>query len=60
MYTLLAMCLVLHPQSIDESVQSVLTDKYHDRMLKMSRGDRKVSWGVFFFGGGESFRPAMT
>ncbi|XP_043210586.1 eukaryotic translation initiation factor 3 subunit L-like, partial [Amphibalanus amphitrite] len=41
MYTLLAMCLVLHPQSIDESVQSVLSEKYQERMLKMSRGDRK-------------------
>ena len=45
MYTLLAMCLVLHPQSIDESVQSVLNDKYHDRMMKVSRGDRKVRRG---------------
>jgi len=39
MYTLLAICLVLHPQRIDESVHSQLRDKYGERMLKMQRGE---------------------
>jgi len=40
MYTLLAMCLVLHPQCVDESIQQVLREKnYTDRMFKMQYGD---------------------
>ena len=38
MYTLLAMCLVLHPMRIDESVHSQLREKYGDRMLRMQKG----------------------
>lgn len=39
MYTLLAICLVLHPIRIDESVHSQLREKFADKMLKMSKGD---------------------
>lgn len=40
MYTLLAMCLVLHPQCVDESIQQVLREKnYTDKMFKMQYGD---------------------
>ncbi|XP_055382687.1 eukaryotic translation initiation factor 3 subunit L [Condylostylus longicornis] len=40
MYHLLAICLVLHPQYIDESIQQVLREKnYHDAMCKMQCGD---------------------
>lgn len=40
MYTLLAICLVLHPQRIDEAVQSVLREKnYADKMSRMQRGE---------------------
>lgn len=40
MYNLLAICLVLHPQCIDESIQQVLRDKnYHEKMYKMQYGD---------------------
>ena len=37
MYVLLAMCLVLHPQRIDESLHSMLKEKnYAEKMNKMS------------------------
>ncbi|MCL4122388.1 UNVERIFIED_CONTAM: hypothetical protein GTU68_046385 [Idotea baltica] len=40
MYTLLAMCLVLHPQRIDEAVQSTLREKaLAEKIARMSRGD---------------------
>jgi translation initiation factor 3 subunit L len=43
MYTMLAICLVLHPQSIDESINSILQDrKYADKIAKMQAGDMKV------------------
>lgn len=38
MYTLLNICLVLHPMRIDESLQTVLQDKYHDKKLRMQKG----------------------
>lgn len=38
MYALLAICLTLHPQRIDESILSQLKDKYGDRMNKMQKG----------------------
>jgi translation initiation factor 3 subunit L len=39
MYVLLNICLVLHPQRIDESLSSVLQEKYGDSMVKMQRGE---------------------
>jgi translation initiation factor 3 subunit L len=39
MYTLLALCLVLHPMRIDESVHSQLREKFADKMLRMQKGD---------------------
>ncbi|RVE54101.1 hypothetical protein evm_001224 [Chilo suppressalis] len=40
MYHLLAICLVLHPQCVDESIQQVLREKnYHEKMYKMQYGD---------------------
>lgn len=57
MYTLLAVCLVLHPQSIDESVQSVLTDKYNQKMLSMSRGDRDEFSKSFLFASPKFLSP---
>jgi translation initiation factor 3 subunit L len=38
MYTLLAVCLVLHPMRIDESVHSQLREKFADKMLRMQKG----------------------
>lgn len=39
MYTMLAICLALHPICIDETVYSHLREKYGDRMIKMQKGD---------------------
>ncbi|CAH1793502.1 unnamed protein product [Owenia fusiformis] len=39
MYTLLAICLTLHPMRIDESVHSQLREKFGDRMLRMQKGE---------------------
>lgn len=40
MYHLLAICLVLHPQCVDESIQQVLREKqYNEKMYKMQCGD---------------------
>jgi len=39
MYVLLSICLVLYPQRIDESISSVLLEKYGDSMGKMQRAD---------------------
>ncbi|XP_014663117.1 PREDICTED: eukaryotic translation initiation factor 3 subunit L-like [Priapulus caudatus] len=39
MCQLLAMCLVLHPMRIDESVHSQLREKLGDKMLRMQKGD---------------------
>jgi translation initiation factor 3 subunit L len=50
MYHLLAICLVLHPQCIDESIQQVLREKnYHDNMYKMQCGDLEVFKHFFTF-----------
>ncbi len=50
MYHLLAICLVLHPQCIDESIQQVLREKnYHDNMYKMQCGDLDVFRNFFVF-----------
>ncbi|XP_060079974.1 eukaryotic translation initiation factor 3 subunit L-like isoform X1 [Ylistrum balloti] len=40
MYTLLAICLVLHPMRIDESVHSQLREKFADKTLRMQKGDQ--------------------
>lgn len=50
MYHLLAICLVLHPQCIDESIQQVLREKnYNDNMYKMQCGDLEVFRNFFVF-----------
>lgn len=38
LYNLLAICLSLQPQRIDESVQSQLTEKMSEKMSRMQRG----------------------
>lgn len=47
MYKLLSICLALHPQRIDESVLSQLTEKMSDSMQKLQRGDLKEFENVF-------------
>jgi len=50
MYTMLAVCLVLHPQSIDESINSVLQDrKYSEKIARMQAGDLKEFENCFIF-----------
>lgn len=50
MYHLLAICLVLHPQCIDESLQQALRDKnYHEKMYKMQYGDLSEFECCFLF-----------
>lgn len=40
MYHLLAICLVLHPQCIDEGLQQALRERnYHEKIYKMQYGD---------------------
>lgn len=44
MYNLLSICLVLHPQYIDESIQQALKDKnLIDKIARMQSGDIAVS-----------------
>ena len=50
MYTLLSICLVLHPQRIDESLHSMLKEKnYAEKMNKMSAGDLSEFESSFTF-----------
>lgn len=50
MYHLLAMCLVLHPQCIDEGLQQALRDKnYHEKMYKMQCGGLEEFEACFQF-----------
>jgi len=43
MYVLLSVCLVLHPQRIDESLQAVLREKPHaERITRMQKGELQV------------------
>jgi len=45
MYHLLAICLVLHPQCIDESIHQALREKnYHEKMYKMQYGELSVCY----------------
>lgn len=51
MYTLLAMCLVLHPMCVDESIQQALREKnFHEKMYKMQYGDLQEFEQCFNFG----------
>lgn len=50
MYHLLAICLVLHPQCVDESIQQTLREKsYHEKMYKMQYGDLQEFENCFTF-----------
>nr|CAH7762377.1 unnamed protein product [Callosobruchus chinensis] len=50
MYHLLAICLVLHPQCIDESIQQALREQmFHEKMYKMQCGDLKEFEACFVF-----------
>jgi len=49
MYTLLSMCLVLHPMRIDESVHSHLREKYQEKMNRMQKGEMAEYEACFAF-----------
>lgn len=50
MYHLLAICLVLHPQCIDDGLQQALSEKnYHEKMYKMQYGDLAEFESCFLF-----------
>lgn len=50
MYSLLAMCLVLHPQCIDESIQQAMRDKsFTDIIFRMQMGDLDAFKSSFLF-----------
>ncbi|KAJ1569964.1 Eukaryotic translation initiation factor 3 subunit L, partial [Nowakowskiella sp. JEL0078] len=42
MYAMLAMCLALSPQRIDENVQTLLKEKYGEQLTKMQKGEEGV------------------
>lgn len=46
-YKLLAICLALHPQRIDESILNQLEEKMHDSFIKLRSGDIKEFKAVF-------------
>lgn len=59
MYHLLAICLVLHPQCVDESIQQVLREKnYHEKMYKMQYGDLDEFETCFVFACPKFLSPA--
>lgn len=50
MYHLLAICLVLHPQCVDESIQQTLREKsFHEKMYKMQCGDMQEFENCFTY-----------
>lgn len=49
MYTLLAICLVLHPMRIDESVHSQLREKYSDKMIRLQKAEMSEFENSFSF-----------
>jgi len=58
MYQLLTICLVLHPQCIDESIQQALRDKnYHESMYQMQCGELDVFQSFFVFGSPKFISP---
>ncbi|XP_031616586.1 eukaryotic translation initiation factor 3 subunit L isoform X1 [Contarinia nasturtii] len=58
MYQLLTICLVLHPQCIDESIQQALRDKnYHESMYQMQCGDLDTFRNFFIFGSPKFISP---
>ncbi|XP_028395291.1 eukaryotic translation initiation factor 3 subunit L-like [Dendronephthya gigantea] len=49
MYTLLAICLSLSPQRIDENVNAHLRETYNEKMIKLQRGDIGLLEEMFSF-----------
>ncbi|CAB3369208.1 Hypothetical predicted protein [Cloeon dipterum] len=61
MYTLLAICLVLHPMCVDESIQQSLRERnFHEKMYKMQYGDLNEFEQCFNFGCPKFLSPCST
>jgi len=58
MYALLAICLSLCPQRVDENIHSTLKEKNGDKMIKMQRGEESVFEELFAFSCPKFITPA--
>jgi len=58
MYGLLAICLSLCPQRVDENVHGLLRDKYSDKMQRMQRGDEACFEELFCYACPKFISPA--
>jgi len=58
MYGLLAICLSLCPQRVDETVHATLREKYTDKMQKMQKGDEMCFEELFSYACPKFINPA--
>jgi len=58
MYGLLAICISLCPQRVEESVHTILREKYSDKMLKMQKGDEATFEELFTLACPKFINPA--
>jgi len=58
MYGLLAICISLCPQRVEESVHTILREKYSDKMLKMQKGDEPTFEELFTLACPKFINPA--
>eukprot|EP01118_Nematostelium_gracile_P019298 TRINITY_DN8905_c0_g1_i1.p1 TRINITY_DN8905_c0_g1~~TRINITY_DN8905_c0_g1_i1.p1 ORF type:complete len:493 (+),score=96.24 TRINITY_DN8905_c0_g1_i1:95-1573(+) len=59
MYGLLAICLSLGPQRVDENVNTLLREKHGDKMIKMQRGDEAAFEELFNYACPKFVNPAQ-
>jgi len=58
MFVLLSVCLVLHPQRIDESLQATLREKPHsERIMRMQKGELQEFENAFAFASPKFLSP---
>jgi translation initiation factor 3 subunit L len=58
MYGLLAICLSLCPQRVDETVHTTLREKYSDKMVRMQKGDEACFEELFSYACPKFINPA--
>jgi len=58
MYSMLAICISLCPQRVDENIHSVLREKYADKMQKMQKGDEETFDELFVYACPKFINPA--
>eukprot|EP00708_Paratrimastix_pyriformis_P002410 GAFH01001156.1.p1 GENE.GAFH01001156.1~~GAFH01001156.1.p1 ORF type:complete len:532 (-),score=214.31 GAFH01001156.1:295-1863(-) len=59
MYALLALCLALYPQRIDENLQAVLRERLADKISRLQRGDESAFEEMFGFACPKFINPAQ-